>query len=1163
MKNIEAEKDELVLQNESGTYAIIPANKREEVKRLLSEGCYDCIDRIVESLPKASDYAQDGTTIDPIYYGGIAPTVTVGAEAPNWLKFKREYEQSNSFDIEGYVNERFNNPRGRQAIDKIDSEQFRQGLYNEAKRARNKELNTYVADKLLQQIPQNNQSRAEYLNQFIDKEQQIIKQVYPKYSPSLYDDTKRGLASLVERSPLDTFNNILNSKDYTDAEKRELLQDYIDHPVMSKLGDAAKILSPLAVPSKMVQAAYKDDYTMQDALQGRKNDAGIVEDIVTDPLNLVGLGIWSKLKNTGSFSKVDDVYNSVQGLNPNQAIDKISKYLDDVGEYLTTKTVLKEAWRLNPNAYQYNLPDNMLWRGIGQEGMQDAIESGVFRAKPSGTQRTIKTDDGRTFNLGKTFDKTYYSPNFEIGDRYGQGIIAEVPKSSAEFSRRYSNSDWSLHTKTEIPIEQGRILQKDWLKGYKPTEVTKTIETNLKDLEAAKNYYSKYGYDIPDNLAEIAKDSKKTDELIQGLVNQHNTFVRGVSTNWEVLADKNPDIIKHLEEKGIDYKNDPEAAAKYMATHVPIQTGYGRWGLDSNVFYENKDAIYTSNSLPTAEGYTYGDGFIVKVKRPTDFTSANRLDWIEKNKLDFFEDDLPNASDKLKTKYYNLIEKRIEKEIRPKYYDKHRNTYLFKEGASWDDMDYDKWKIEQEVRKKLGLKTFNLENGIIKTDAHTKEKMIDRVTHDLFIKPEEFEDIANDNVLWEQLNNIDKKANEKYGQILNEYRYDRDKTMQEYDMYRYKELKKLNVDKLNKIIKDYEDKVGYAHYLHTGTPGTKLLDALETYRITPDTFKNKSRAHYNFPTKELSAGSMIPLYLYNQSSKSDKSKIKAEDGLVVEPPDLAGKLLNTIGGIESNNQYDIQYGGKRNPDLLNMTIDEVLQYQQGMKTSSAVGRYQFINKTLNDLVSQGYVTSDTKFTPETQDMLATKLLERRGLNKYLRGELTSNEFADNLSKEWAALPYNTNKSYYDKDGINKALISREDFMSLFADELNKDIAKQEEMQEQPASKLPVISLQEDDLSDYGIKNDVLQPITQDTIDKLLNPTELVTEIAEPEPSQLSIPDEVKSGLMSMLIQMKYISPGEKLTTDTLKMFVYENLQNLGNFPTDDQSLALITTELNK
>ena len=29
-----------------------------------------------------------------------------------------------------------------------------------------------------------------------------------------------------------------------------MLKDYVDHPIMSKLGDAAKILNPLTVPSK-------------------------------------------------------------------------------------------------------------------------------------------------------------------------------------------------------------------------------------------------------------------------------------------------------------------------------------------------------------------------------------------------------------------------------------------------------------------------------------------------------------------------------------------------------------------------------------------------------------------------------------------------------------------------------------------------------------------------------------------------------------------------------------------------------------------------------------------------------------------------------------------------------------------------------------------------
>ena len=110
---------------------------------------------------------------------------------------------------------------------------------------------------------------------------------------------------------------------------------------------------------------------------------------------------------------------------------------------------------------------------------------------------------------------------------------------------------------------------------------------------------------ITGKILNIKIDSKLTDEIIQGLVNQHNTFVRGVSTNWDEIAKKNPEILRHLEGKGIDYINNPQAAAEYMSTHVPIQTGYGRAGLNENVFREGKDAIYTSNSIPTAEGYTH------------------------------------------------------------------------------------------------------------------------------------------------------------------------------------------------------------------------------------------------------------------------------------------------------------------------------------------------------------------------------------------------------------------------------------------------------------------------------------------------------------------------------------------------------------------------------
>lgn len=58
---VEAEHNEIILENSHGDKVIIPANKRNWVKQKLSEGCHDCIDSLVETLPIASQYAGDGS----------------------------------------------------------------------------------------------------------------------------------------------------------------------------------------------------------------------------------------------------------------------------------------------------------------------------------------------------------------------------------------------------------------------------------------------------------------------------------------------------------------------------------------------------------------------------------------------------------------------------------------------------------------------------------------------------------------------------------------------------------------------------------------------------------------------------------------------------------------------------------------------------------------------------------------------------------------------------------------------------------------------------------------------------------------------------------------------------------------------------------------------
>lgn len=65
--NVEAEGGELILSNKTGDHVIIPKNRRNEVKNLLKEKCFSCIDKIVNTLPIMEDYADDGTVVSALY----------------------------------------------------------------------------------------------------------------------------------------------------------------------------------------------------------------------------------------------------------------------------------------------------------------------------------------------------------------------------------------------------------------------------------------------------------------------------------------------------------------------------------------------------------------------------------------------------------------------------------------------------------------------------------------------------------------------------------------------------------------------------------------------------------------------------------------------------------------------------------------------------------------------------------------------------------------------------------------------------------------------------------------------------------------------------------------------------------------------------------------
>ncbi len=150
-------------------------------------------------------------------------------------------------------------------------------------------------------------------------------------------------------------------------------------------------------------------------------------------------------------------------------------------------------------------------------------------------------------------------------------------------------------------------------------------------------------------------------------------------------------------------------------------------------------------------------------------------------------------------------------------------------------------------------------------------------------------------------------------------------------------------------------------------------------------------------------------------------------------------LLNIIAKGESRGNYNAYYGNASNQEVkfTEMPVADVLAWQEAFvqqgSPSSAVGRYQFIRPTLAGLVKELSIDESTVLDEQLQDRLAKRLLERRGLSDYVKGKITREEFAHNLSKEWAALPKvignNPDQSYYQGDGLNYVQISIDEIFS--------------------------------------------------------------------------------------------------------------------------------------
>lgn len=212
-------------------------------------------------------------------------------------------------------------------------------------------------------------------------------------------------------------------------------------------------------------------------------------------------------------------------------------------------------------------------------------------------------------------------------------------------------------------------------------------------------------------------------------------------------------------------------------------------------------------------------------------------------------------------------------------------------------------------------------------------------------------------------------------------------------------------------------------------------------RKTPETGKRLVREKENRKTPEsdfANTSSNDKPVDYDATGRMIRQKINTESQFKIpsaaeKPPEntaaskekIDRKLLDFIGRLESSDNYNVIAGGQEKP-LTKMTVKEIRKLQKDLEdkgaNSTAVGRYQVKDTTLDYLIKRMGLDENTIFDEKLQDSMAVELFKRRGFESLKSGNISVEEFIYNLSQEWAALPKDTsNKSYHGKIGNNKAL----------------------------------------------------------------------------------------------------------------------------------------------
>jgi len=175
----------------------------------------------------------------------------------------------------------------------------------------------------------------------------------------------------------------------------------------------------------------------------------------------------------------------------------------------------------------------------------------------------------------------------------------------------------------------------------------------------------------------------------------------------------------------------------------------------------------------------------------------------------------------------------------------------------------------------------------------------------------------------------------------------------------------------------------------------------------------------------------------NGNDKRNKGNNHILDKAKIKPFVIKGKLskgdkilLEAISEFESKKGvagYNIvhsSYNKQLPKRLSSMTLSEVSRLQADMvhSGSSAVGKYQFITITFDEVRRYMKLPKNTIFSQTTQDMMIlTRLNYKRGYEDWKAGGITDAMFLDNIHKEFASIPNASGGSMYEGRDGNRTL----------------------------------------------------------------------------------------------------------------------------------------------